>query len=261
MNKQRLLALLIFVFLLLLAGCSAGSPAPTATPSPTPPPPPTNTPPPTAELEPQEEATATPSGTSEPTVNPIRTFIIVPESSKALYRVEEEFLQGAVERLGKELGFNTAVGFTRTIEGLLELSRDNPPEVIGGTILVDIRSLKSDDKKRDERIQEQFLESNQFPIAEFVITGVEDFPTNYTEGEEVTFTLIGDLTIREITNEVSWEVTAILEGDTITGTAFTTIMMVDFGFDPPEILGFIEAQDPARIEMEIMAVEESETAE
>lgn len=259
MNKQRLLALLIIACLLPLASCSAGSPAPTATPSPTPPPTPTNTPPPpTTEPEPEEDVTATP----EPTVNPIRTFIIVPESSKALYRVEEEFLQGAVERLGKELGFNTAVGFTRTIEGFLELSRDNPPEVLGGTILVDIRSLKSDDTKRDERIQEQFLESNQFPIAEFVITGVEDFPASYTEGQEVTFTLIGDLTIREITNEVSWEVMAILEGDTITGTAFTTIMMVDFGFDPPEILGFIEAQDPARIEMEIMAVEgEIETVE
>jgi polyisoprenoid-binding protein YceI len=179
----------------------------------------------------------------------------MPESSKALYRVEEEFLQGAVERLGKELGSHTAVGFTRTIEGFLELSRDAPSQILGGQIIVDIRSLKSDDDKRDERIQEQFLQSNQFPIAEFVITGVENFPTSYIEGEEVTFTIIGDLTIREITNEVSWEVTAVLEGNTITGTAFTTIMMVDYGFDPPEILGFIEAQDPARIEMEITAVE------
>lgn len=259
MNRYRFLVLVSAALLMVLAGCSTGSPAPTATPSPTPPPLPTDTPePPTA--EPEDEVV--PTDTPAPTVNPIRTFIVVPESSKALYRVEEEFLQGAVERLGKDLGHHTAVGFTRTIEGYLELSRDDPPQVVGGQIIVDIRSLESDDDKRDQRIREQYLESNQFPLAVFDVTGVEDFPTSYAEGQEVTFTLVGDLTIREITNEMKWEVTTVLEGDTITGTAVTSIMMVDFGFDPPEILGFIEAQDPARIEIEIMAVEgEGETAE
>lgn len=255
MNTQRRGIIVWIVLLLALAGCSSGSPAPTATPSPTPPPLPTDAPlPPTAEPG-EDAATAVPTDTPEPTVNLIRAFIVVPESSKALYRVDEEFLQGAVERLGKQLGFNTAVGFTQTLEGFLELSRDEVPQVVGGRIIVDLRTLKSDDRLRDERIQDQFLESNQFPIAEFVVTGVENYPTTYTEGEEVTFTLVGDMTIREITNEVKWEVTAVLEGDTITGSAFTSIMMVDFGFDPPEILGFIEAQDPARVEMEIMAVE------
>jgi polyisoprenoid-binding protein YceI len=254
MNKPRILILILAAIVLVLAGCSAGSAAPTATPSPTPAPLPTITPIPTA-VEAEEE-TAVPSATPEPTVNPIRSFIIVPASSIARYRVEEEFLQGAVERLGKQLGFNTAVGFTRTIEGLLELSRDELPEITGGRILVDIRSLKSDDDKRDERIQDEFLESNRYPIAEFVVTGVEDYPVSNSEGQEVTFRLVGDLTIREITNEVVWEVTAVLEGQTLTGTATTSIMMVDFGFDPPQILGFISALDPALIEIEITAVEE-----
>jgi polyisoprenoid-binding protein YceI len=247
------LILILTVLLLVLAGCSAGSAAPTATPSPTPPPSPTAAPAaPTAE---SEAEAANPTTIPEPTENPVRTFIIVPETSKALYRVEEEFLQGAVDRLGKELGFNTAVGFTRTIEGSLELSRDEQPAVIGGHILVNIRSLTSDDNRRDKRIQEQFLESNRFPIAEFVVTRVEDFPTSYTGGQEVTFKLVGDLTIREITNEVVWEVTAVLDDDTITGTATASIMMVDYGFDPPQIFGFISALDPATIEVEITAVE------
>ncbi len=254
MNKQSILILLSSVLLLVLAGCSAGAAAPTATPSPTPPPAPAETAvPPTAETESEEAAEATPE--PEETTASTRTFVIVPENSKALYRVEEEFLQGAVDRLGQQLGFNTAVGFTRTLEGSLELSSAELPEIVGGHILVDIRSLVSDDNRRDERIQERYLESNRFPIAEFVVTGVEDYPTSYTEGEEVTFKLIGDLTIREVTNEVVWEVTAVLEGDTITGTANTSIMMVDFGFDPPAIAGFLTALDPAIIEMEITAVE------
>src|SRR3712207_8409756 len=40
--------------------------------------------------------------------------------------------------------------------------------------------------------------------------------------EEVTFTLIGDLTIHGVTKPVSWDVTAKLDGDTLTGSAATT---------------------------------------
>ena len=111
-----------------------------------------------------------------------------------------------------------------------------PVTVADGQFAVDLRTLKSDDRLRDERIREQFLQSNLFPIAEFVITGVENFPAEYSEGEEVTFKLVGDFTMREITNEVVFETTAVLQDGRLTGTAFTDIFMVDFGFDPPEIV-------------------------
>jgi hypothetical protein len=124
---------------------------------------------------------------------------------------------------------------------------------------VDLRTLKSDDRLRDERIREQFLQSNLFPIAEFTITGTEDFPAEYNEGEEVTFRLVGDFTMREITNEMVFETTAVLQDGRLTGMAFTDIFMVDFGFDPPEILGFIKAQDPARVEIEFTAQETDPT--
>ena len=258
--KQRIIfvrVLWVTAVILVLAACSSTEEVvSTATPLPATSLPPTATPLPTA--------TAVAEAMAEepqvvPTAVPILTFQIIPEESKALYQVEEEFLAGAVERLGKALGFNTAVAWTRTLEGEVQLMMDGSSvSVEGGQFTVDLTTLKSDDTKRDERIREQYLESNRFPIAEFVITGVEGFPTEYEMGEEITFMLVGDFTMREVTNEVMFEVTAVLQDDTLTGTAFTEIFMVDYGFDPPEIPGFIEALDPARVEVEFKAVKVSE---
>lgn len=254
--RKKGYVLVIGIFLLLLSACtSAGTIAATATPipptvtllSPTATPLPTATP---VAVESAAEVVET------PTAVPVRAFRVIVEESKALYRVEEEFFEGAVQNLSKKLGFNTAVAWTRTLEGELQLVTDGPTVTVeGGQFTVDLRTLKSDDRLRDERIREQFLQSNLFPMAEFVITGAEDFPTEYIEGEEVMFKLVGDFTMRETTNEVVFETTAILQDGTIKGTAFADIFMVDFGFDPPEILGFIKAQDPARVEIEFTAQE------
>ena len=67
------------------------------------------------------------------------------------------------------------------------------------------------------------------------------------------------MTIREITNSETFTVTATLQDGMISGTGTTQIFMVDYGFDPPEILGFMRAQDPATIEIELVLVE-SESA-
>jgi len=248
--------LVISILLLLVCACtSAGSMAATGTPIP-----PTVTPLPPTSTATTNAAESVAEIIEEPTSVPVRTFQVVAEESKALYRVEEEFFAGAVERLGKTLGFNTAVASTQTLEGELQLVMDGPTvTVAGGQFTVDLRTLKSDDRLRDERIREQFLQSNFFPTAEFVITGVEDFPSEYSEGEEVTFKLVGDFTMREITNEVVFETAAVLQDGRLMGTAFADIFMVDFGFDPPEILGFIKAQDPARVEIEFTAQETNPT--
>ena len=89
-------------------------------------------------------------------------------------------------------------------------------------ITVDLRTLTSDKNRRDQRIREQWLESNTYPYATFVSTELQGGPESYTEGEEVSFKLVGDMTIREQTRPVTWDVTAKLEGDTVTGTATTS---------------------------------------
>ncbi len=195
--------------------------------------------------------------TESATTNGSRTFTIVPEESEASYTVSEEFFSEAVSRLGVVLGATETVGSTNEVEGEFELDLSESFPLISSRFSVNIRSLTSDQSRRDERIQEQDLESNQYPIAEFTATAIEGFPASYTEGEEISFTLVGDLTIREISKQTTFDMTATLDGDTITGNASTIILMSDFGFDPPAIANFFIVEDETLIQLIFTAKEES----
>jgi polyisoprenoid-binding protein YceI len=212
-------------------------------------------------------ATATPvANTAIPSEPPTTTptalpdgwhaFTVDSERSEASYTVEEEFFSGAVQNLGKALGLFTAIGITDQVSGQLVLDLNGVPSVISGEIVVDISKLTSDDGKRDDRIRSEYLESSSFPLAVFVPTAIESFPGDvYEPGQEVTFELVGALTIREVTKTVTFEVTAIFEDGVLQGTASAMILMTDYGFDPPAISGFMQAENEALITITLLAVE------
>lgn len=182
------------------------------------------------------------------------TFNVVTEESKVTYTVEEEFFSGAVERFGQVLGLTDTVGETQSLSGFLTIDLDaSPPQLVDGRLHVDLRTLTSDVSRRDSTIRDRFLESNRFPDAIFVPRAIENFPGSYTPGESVTFDLVGDMTIREITNEESFAVTATLDGERLTGTAVTDIFMVDYGFDPPAFANMFTVSDPATITVDLVA--------
>jgi polyisoprenoid-binding protein YceI len=188
-----------------------------------------------AEPEAAEESVAEPeSAVEEAPVSDVRTFVIVPEQSRASYIVAEEFFAGALDRLGIQPGLTDTIGSTQEVTGEMQLDFGNLADpVVSGQFAVNIESLTSDQPRRDNRIREANLESSRYPLAEFTITGLENAPTAYAEGEEVTFQALGDITIREITVPATFDVTATLDGGIITGVATTQLAMSDFGFDPP----------------------------
>lgn len=179
----------------------------------------------------------------------VRTFVVVPAGTTASYSVREEFFDGALQRLNKALGMTTTIGSTQVVSGQLEVTGDPgmAPSAVGGAIVVDISTLASDESGRDNRIRERWLESAIFPLATFVPTGVEGFPATYTDGTPLNFNLMGNLTVREVTKPVAFEVTATLNGGTLVGTATTGIAMTDFGFDPPDMMGMFTVDNAAEI--------------
>lgn len=184
-----------------------------------------------------------------------RLFVIVPDESEAIYTVDEEFLSGAVQQLGQALGLTDTVGRSSDIEGelVLDLTAANP--LVSGQFTVDLRTLTSDDSRRDNRIRNEWLESNRYPLAEFRATAVENFPANYIEGQTATFQLVGDMTIRQITQSVVFEVTAILNNGVITGEATADMRMTDFGFNPPNMANLFTVADEFSIEITFTARE------
>ena len=197
--------------------------------------------------EPTAEATAEPTAevASEPAATGARTFVIDPAQSSAQYAVEEIFFSD--NRLF------TAVGVTNAVEGEFEVTTDGKPSGKVTRMRVDLRTLKSDSPRRDNAIRRQWLESDKYPYADFVSTDALNLPESYTEGEQVTFTLVGDMTVRDVTKPVEWTVIGTLQGDTVTGEATTVIKMSDFGFAAPDIGGVLKAEDEAALTVKFVA--------
>jgi polyisoprenoid-binding protein YceI len=145
---------------------------------------------------------------------------------------------------------NMAVGKTNAVEGEFQFSADGKPNGQVTKITVDLRTLTSNDNRRDNRIRGRWLESDKYPFAEFTSTEAQNLPESYTEGQDVSFKLVGNMTIREVTKPVTFDVTGRLQGDTVTGTA---ILMKDFGFDPPSIAGMLTVRDGVKITVNFTA--------
>jgi len=122
---------------------------------------------------------------------------VVPEESKARYRVPETFL--------RDMQYNVAVGRTRRVDGEVPVNRRNPAASRVGPIVVDFSTLESDSPRRGNAIRERWLESARFPTAPFVSTAIRDAPPAYRKGEPVE--LVGNLTVREVTRPVTCRTT------------------------------------------------------
>jgi len=175
----------------------------------------------------------------------MRTFRVMPEQSEAFYEVQERlFMLPAPSK---------AVGRTTTMEGEFQLILGPEPRLEGNRFRVDLRTLTSDSARRDRFIREQWLESNLYPFADFTATQAQDLPQRYVEGEEVPFKLTGDMTIRDVTRPLTFDTRAALTANTLAGTATTFLLMRDFGFDPPEILGAVRVDDGVTLTFRFMA--------
>jgi polyisoprenoid-binding protein YceI len=172
--------------------------------------------------------------------NSLITFTLLPEESQASYSIDEVFIN-------QNNRLFTAVGITNEIEGQMQLNYTDPTASRFGLFTVNISTLTSDSSRRDNAIRSNWLESSKYPLATFQVTQVKNFPAAPQEGQNISFQLLGNLTIRQTTLPITWDVTAQLNGDRLTGTATTKIMLVDFGVTPPSIAGVLTVTDGATL--------------
>jgi polyisoprenoid-binding protein YceI len=200
-----------------------------------------------AEAAPTEPAEApTAPAAEEAPADSMQRFVIVPDESMVMYAVDEVFLsEGVVEA--------TAVGITRQIEGEILYDMQNPQNSEIGTITIDISAFQSDEERRDNAIRERWLESASYPLATFEPTEIQGLPESYTPGEEINLQITGDLTVRDVTNQVTFDTTGFIEDDKMQGIATTQILMTDYGFEPPDIANILRAENEVDITFEFVA--------
>lgn len=194
--------------------------------------------------ETEEEAS---SQVSEPSAesgaSPI-TFEIVPTSSEARFIIEE-VLRGAPK---------TVVGATDQVAGQLSIDPDDLPNAQVGTIRVNARTLATDNDFRNRAIKNQILRTDDFEFVTFTPTQVVGLPETGAIGETYTFQIVGDLTITDVTKQITFDVEVIATSETrIEGTATTAFPYTDFELFIPDAPAVDTVDDVVRLELEFVA--------
>lgn len=253
--KSRTFALPLGVALvMILAACAPAAipaAAPTsvvvsaATPGDATSPPPTAT----APTEPSKVPSAEPTlaATEAQVTEGQLRLMLAPDGNEARYRVKEQLA-------GLDLP-SDAVGATSDITGALVLTADGAIVRDESKFVVDLRTLRSDSNMRDGFIQRSTLQTNSFPTAEFVPTEASGLPSPLPTSGEVTFQLIGDLTVHGVTNPSTWEVKAqVVDGRELVGNAVTRFTFADYGMEPPHVARVLSIEDTIQLEYDFHLV-------
>ena len=170
----------------------------------------------------------------------------MPGESSVRYEVGETFIN-------QDNRFAVAVGVTSEINGEITADPASPQSAQMGIIRVDISQFKSDSNRRDNAIRGRWLESSRFPIATFEPVKIEGLPQQYVEGQDYPLKITGRLTVREAAQEVTFDVVTRLQGDTLSGTATTTLQMSSFGVGPISIAGILNTEDQVKLTLQFVA--------
>ena len=165
------------------------------------------------------------------------------EKSEARYRVREQLANLSLP--------NDAIGSTRQFAGTIVVKLDATIVSSDSKFVVNLGSLKSDQSQRDNFLRRSVLQTDQYPTVVFVPTQVTGLSSTLPPSGPVSFKLIGDLTIRNVTKPVTWDVTGQVQGDQMTGQATTSFKFDYFGLTQPRVPVVLSVEDNIRLELDV----------
>ncbi|MDH4307882.1 MAG: YceI family protein [Acidimicrobiia bacterium] len=123
-----------------------------------------------------------------------------------------------------------------------------------GTVVIGAQTFETDSNNRNRAIRGPILDSNDFPTIQFVPTAVEGLSGAAAVGDLLEFTITGDLTIRDITQPVTFTVSAALtDAATIEGTAEATVSRDAFGLTIPSVAAVASVEDEVLLKIDFVA--------
>jgi polyisoprenoid-binding protein YceI len=137
----------------------------------------------------------------------------------------------------------TAVGRSNEIEGSLTI--DGTTASVDATVQVE--KIESDDERRNGQFRGRIMDVANFPTANFRTTEPIDFSSIPADGEQVTATAVGELTLKGVTLPVTLEVTAQASATGIGVLGNIPITFTDYGIDNPSNPG-VSLEDEGVVE-------------
>jgi polyisoprenoid-binding protein YceI len=170
-------------------------------------------------------------------------YQVVADASEVRYRVREQLVS---------LRFpNDAVGATRAVEGAIALDAQGRVVPAESRFAVDLRTLRSDEPRRDNYLRRNTLETERFPTIVFVATEARGLPVPPPAAGTAPFELAGDLTIRAATRRIVWQAVATFDGPSVTVRAKTAFRFGDFGLRIPRVSVVLSVEDDIRLEADL----------
>lgn len=188
----------------------------------------------TATTQPGATAPTTQPGAAPTTAPAGRSSWVATDASQVGYRVQEVLF-------GVD---TTAVGRTNEVTGTMTISGT---QVTAVDFTIDVASITSDESKRDEQFRGRVMSADEFPTASFSLTEPIELGTAPGDGAEVTVQATGELTLRGVTQPVTFDVTAKQQGDLIGVQGSIPVVFADYQIANPS-LGGIQTEDNGLVE-------------
>ena len=179
-----------------------------------------------ATAAPQPQATQAPA--AAPSTGEATLYRIVPDESEARYEIDE-ILRGEPFRV---------VGRTDQVAGDIILDFANAAASQVGVIRINARTLATDEERRDRATRSRILQSAEaaYEFVDFTPTALEGLPGAVSVGDTASFTIVGDLKIRDITAEARFDATVnVVAEDRLEGTAEATVLRSTYNLIIPNV--------------------------
>jgi polyisoprenoid-binding protein YceI len=174
-----------------------------------------------------------------------RTYTIVQEESEVRFIIGE-ILFGEPK---------TVIGTNQEFAAQILVDFDNPQNSAVGVVQINARSFATDNGTRDGAINNRILNSATFEFITFVPSSYIGLPAEGAVGDNFEFQVVGDLTIRDITTEVTFDVVfTLVSADRIEGSVNGNIAREAYDLQIPNVSQVAGVDEIVRLEMDFVAL-------
>ncbi|MET0914333.1 MAG: YceI family protein [Acidimicrobiales bacterium] len=154
-------------------------------------------------------------------------------------------------RVNEELagiGAATAVGRTGDVTGAFTVEGTTVTEA---SFEVDLTTITTNESRRDNRVQDA-LETSRFPTATFTLTEPLELGDEAADGQSVSVTALGDLTIHGETQSVDFPLEAQLVDGTVVLVGSLELTFSDYGVEAPTSPIALSVDDNGILELQFL---------
>jgi polyisoprenoid-binding protein YceI len=198
--------------------------------------------------EPTQAAPAESSPTTQAAEAPadgLVTYQIAQEESQVSFNIFEE-LRGAPKDV---------IGTSNQVAGEVAVNLNDLSTAQIGQILINARTLVTDDDRRNQAIRNRILRTDQYEFITFTPTQITGLSGSAQPGQTFTFKITGDLTIQDVTQPATFDVTIQVESaNRLTGTATTVVSRSDYNLIVPDLPFIANVSDEVKLEINFVLV-------